>query len=85
MKKNKKIVNYSDFKEKKDDVIAYLYSFKMSELNSDIHDLITCSSNEDRTEIIQNILLVISDKLSDDDYQKLEADLNKEYPTKKKK
>ena len=82
--KNKNIVNYSDFKEKKDDVIAYLYSFRLTELNSDIHDLITSNSSENRKEIIQNILLIISDKLTDDDYQKLEEDLNKEYPTKKK-
>ena len=81
----KKVTSYSKFRENKDDVIDYLYSFNITEINNDIHDLVTSGPSEDRKEIIENILLVISDRLSEDDYQKLESDLHKEYPTKIKK
>jgi len=82
--KLKNIMKFSKFtlennSEIESDVVNYLSSLNDNEINSDLNDLIKSHNIEDKKELIEDILLHISDKLKDDEFHAVEDELKKTF------
>ena len=82
--KLKNIMEFSKFiledkSEIESDVVKYLSGLNDGVVNSDLNDLITSHSIEDKKELIEDVLLHIGDKLEDDEFHAVEDELKKTF------
>jgi len=66
------------------EVIGFLKNLNKPEVNSDLNDLFKSHDFLERKELIEDILLVVSDEVSEEDLHKIEDDLNLEFLQKNK-
>ena len=59
------------------DIFNYLSKLGSSEINNDIDELKITTDEESKSYLIENILLEVSELVSDDDYHKIETELKK--------
>ena len=74
--KLKNIMEFSSFNlNKESDVIQFLSNLNHGPVNSLSKDLTESYDLDEKKELIEDILLCISDKLNDDDFHKVEDEL----------
>ncbi len=61
------------------ETISFLKGLKRPEINSDLNDLFVSTDFLERKELIEDILLVIGDVVDDEQYHKIEDELNSEF------
>jgi len=66
------------------EVIGFLKNLNKPEVNSDLNDLFKSHDFLERKELIEDILLAVSDEVSEEDLHKIEDDLNLEFLQKNK-
>lgn len=71
-----KFIN-EDKSDIKYDVVRYLTDLNDKIINGDLNDLIKSHDNEDKKELIEDVLLHISDKLNDNEFHTIEDELKK--------
>jgi hypothetical protein len=61
------------------ETISFLKGLKKPEINSDLNDLFRSNDFLERKELIEDILLEIGDIVDDEQYHKIEDELNSEF------
>ncbi len=61
------------------ETISFLNGLKRPEINSDLNDLFVSTDFLERKELIEDILLEIGDIVDDEQYHKIEDELNSEF------
>lgn len=61
------------------ETIGFLKGLKKPEINSDLNDLFRSNDFLERKELIEDILLEIGDIVDDEQYHKIEDELNSEF------
>lgn len=75
--KIKKVMEHYEFTNKNTDILDFLYKMEDPIVNGDVNSLIRSHDKNEKEELIEDILLHISDKLSDEDFHQIEDELRK--------
>lgn len=77
--KRYKIMEYFEFTKSDSDIIQFLYDLNDSELNGFVNELIKSRDIKEKTELVEDILLIIGDIVSDTEYYSVHKYLNDEF------